>query len=365
MDRATRSLITVGLGDRSYSIHFGADILSSLPRHARDCGLGNRAVVITNETVAPLYASTVIEALEQEGIRTSSLVLPDGEEHKHIGTIQRITDFLVEVGADRRTWLVALGGGVIGDMVGFAAAIFLRGIPFVQVPTTLLSQVDSSVGGKTGVNHPLGKNLLGAFYQPRCVLVDVATLQTLPDREYLGGFAEVLKYGIVLDAELFDYIEGHRQQILGRDRETLLCLTRHCCELKAMVVERDEREEGMRAVLNYGHTFGHAVEALTSYRGYTHGEAVAIGMVAAATVSAHLGLCSPETVHRIRDIIVAAGLPDRLPSFSSEEYRSAILKDKKMKEGALTLVLNEGIGGFRLQSVTDIDTIFTICGIGG
>jgi 3-dehydroquinate synthase len=211
----------------------------------------------------------------------------------------------------------------------------------------------------------LGKNLLGAFHQPRCVLVDVATLQTLPDREYLGGFAEVLKYGIVLDGDLFDYIDGHRQQILHRDRNTLLFLTKRCCELKAMIVEQDELEVGVRAVLNYGHTFGHAVEALTSYRGYTHGEAVAMGMVAAATVSERFGLCTPETVQRIRDIIVAAGLPERLPPFSREEYRAAILKDKKLKEGALTLVLNEGIGSFRLQAVTDIDSILTICGIGG
>jgi 3-dehydroquinate synthase len=365
MDTTAGSVITVGLGGRSYPIHFGVDILGNLPRLAREAGLGGRAVIVTNETVGPLYCSAVVEVLEQGGIRTASLLLPDGEEHKHLGTIQRIIDFLLEQGADRRTWLVALGGGVIGDMVGFAAAVFLRGVPFVQVPTTLLAQVDSSVGGKTGVNHPSGKNLIGAFHQPRFVLVDVATLMTLPEREYLGGFAEVLKYGIVLDGTFFDYIEEHQRQILDRDRETLLQLTRRCCELKAMVVERDEREEGMRAVLNYGHTLGHAVEALTAYRSYTHGEAVAMGMVAATRVSAHFGCCSTAEAERVRRIIVASGLADRLPPFSRDEYRRAILKDKKMKEGALTLVLNEGIGGFRLQPVTDIDAILDVCGIGG
>jgi 3-dehydroquinate synthase len=358
-------MITVGLGDRSYPIVFGTDIFSEVPRLARECGLGTRAVLITNETVGPLYADALLHSLEDGGVTVTLLQLPDGEEYKTFATIERIIDFLLEAGADRRTWLIALGGGVVGDMVGFAAAIYLRGVSFVQVPTTLLAQVDSSVGGKTGVNLVKGKNLIGSFHQPRCVVVDVATLQTLPQREFLSGLAEVLKYGIVLDAALFAYIEGNLELILKRDPAALLFLSRRCCEIKAKVVEGDEREEGVRAVLNYGHTLGHAVEALTSYRTYTHGEAVAMGMVAAAALSEHYGFCSAETVGRIRSLILQCGLPDALPSFSREEYRHAILRDKKMKEGAITFVLNEGVGSFRLQSVTDIDAILAVCGIGG
>lgn len=358
-------MITVGLGDRSYPILFGTDIFAEVPRLARECGLGTRAVLITNETVGPLYADALIRSLEKGGITVSILQLPDGEEHKTLATIETIINYLLDAGADRRTWLIALGGGVVGDMVGFAAAIYLRGVSFVQIPTTLLAQVDSSVGGKTGVNLTKGKNLIGSFHQPRCVVVDVATLQTLHQREFISGLAEVLKYGIVLDGDLFAYIEGNLQQILARDPLVLLSLSRRCCELKAKVVEGDEREEGLRAVLNYGHTLGHAVEALTSYRTYTHGEAVAMGMAAAAMVSEHFGLCSAETVGRIRHLISHCGLPDVLPAFSPEEYRQAILRDKKMKEGAITFVLNEGIGSFRLQAVTDIDAILAVCGIGG
>jgi 3-dehydroquinate synthase len=332
---------------------------------ARELGLGNRCVIVTNETVSPLYRKPVEQALVSAGIRTSCFELPDGETHKHLGSIERIMTFLIESGADRSTWLLALGGGVVGDITGFAAAVYLRGVPFVQVPTTLLAQVDSSVGGKTGVNHPAGKNLIGALHQPRFVLVDVATLQTLPQREFLSGLAEVIKYGIVLDRVFFEYLESQLPKILARERDTLLHLTTSCCQLKAQVVEQDERETGLRAVLNFGHTVGHAIESLSGYEKYTHGEAVAMGMVAAAVMAEIQGVSTNEDTSRIRRLITSAGLLVDMPSFTRQQLVQAIFHDKKMKEGVVTMVFNQGIGGYCLSPVSDLDGLLSRAGIGG
>jgi len=320
--------------------------------------------VVTNPTVGGLYYDAVRESLDQAGFTVDLAEIPDGEEFKNSETLNAIYDSCVDIGLDRGAFILALGGGVIGDIAGFAAATYLRGVPFVQVPTTLLAQVDSSVGGKTGINHSRGKNLIGAFYQPRLVLMDVAVLATLPEREYLCGLAEVVKYGIVLDRELFDYMGDHVDKLLARDSATLLHVIRRSCAIKASVVEKDERESGLRAVLNYGHTLGHAVETLTEYSRYRHGEAVAIGMAQAAALSEHMGYSCREDTERIISLLRRLGLPVELPRFSASEYTEALWHDKKVREGGLTFVFNRGIGQFQFTRITDVPALLRTCGIG-
>jgi 3-dehydroquinate synthase len=268
-----------------------------------------------------------------------------------------IYEQLLAAGLHRGAFIVALGGGVVGDIAGYAAATFLRGIPFVQVPTTLLAQVDSSVGGKTGINHPRGKNLIGAFYQPRLVLIDLLTLDTLPRREYLCGLAEALKYGVVLDRALFDYIDGAIDEINTLDKSALQHIVAACCRLKASVVERDEREGGLRAVLNYGHTIGHAVETLTAYRVYKHGEAVAIGMAQVARLSAQRGLASMEETDSILDLMKRLGFTLEMPTFTPEQYAEAIGHDKKKRDDGVTFIFNRGIGDFVMEKIIDVRSL--------
>ena len=360
----TVEIIKVALGERSYEITLGSGILDTLGSLCRGLGLSGSAAVVSNTTVAPLYYQRVRASLEQAGYRVLLVELPDGEGHKNSATLNLIYDALVDASLDRGSFLVALGGGVIGDMAGFAAACYLRGIPFVQVPTTLLSQVDSSVGGKTGINHPRGKNLIGAFYQPRAVLIDVATLETLPDREYLSGLGEIIKYGAVLDGEFFSFMEQNAQLLLARDTNALIHAVGRSCAIKAGVVESDEREGGVRAVLNYGHTLGHAVETLTGYTRYLHGEAVAIGMVQAARISQSLGFCSQADRERIESLLEVFGLPRELPVFPASAYAEALSHDKKVRESGLLFIANLGIGAYCMERVKELGALLQICGIG-
>ena len=356
--------IKVALGERSYDITLGDGTLDTLGLFCRALGLSGTAAVVSNTTVAPLYFDRVRASLEKSGYRVLLVALPDGEGYKNSATLNLIYDSLVDGSLDRGSFILALGGGVIGDLAGFAAASYLRGIPFVQVPTTLLSQVDSSVGGKTGINHPKGKNLIGAFYQPRGVLIDVTTLNTLPDREYLSGLGEIVKYGAVLDRDFFDFLEQNAGPLLARDKDALIQAVGRSCAIKAGVVESDEREGGVRAVLNYGHTLGHAVETLTGYSSFLHGEAVAIGMVQAARVSQSLGFCSAADRERVEALLAAFGLPRELPAFPAAAYAEALSHDKKVRDSGLLFICNFGIGAYRMERVKDLKALLEICGIG-
>jgi 3-dehydroquinate synthase len=335
--------LTVDLGTRSYPIRIGSGVLFDvgliLP-HLPD----RRVVVVTNDVVAPLHFRKFVEALKGAGVAVGEVVLPDGEEHKNWGTLNRIFDALLEQRCERSTTLVALGGGVIGDLVGFAAATYQRGVPFVQVPTTLLAQVDSSVGGKTGINHPLGKNMVGAFYQPRVVLADTDTLNTLPDRELSAGLAEVIKYGLIRDLPFFEWIEGNIDALLARDPGALTYAIERSCINKAQVVGADERELGLRALLNLGHTFGHAIEAGTGYGCWLHGEAVAAGTVMAAELSRRLGWLAECDVSRIRQLFARARLPVAGPRLSLDRYFDLMRLDKKVESGRVRFVLLRRIG---------------------
>jgi 3-dehydroquinate synthase len=356
--------ITVGLNDRSYPIVFGVNTLSLLGSQCADLKLGQRVAVVTNPTVGSWYFDPVRESLVSAGFSVFKIEIPDGEEYKNSKTLNSIYDHLIDFGLDRGSFLVALGGGVIGDMAGYAAATYLRGIPFVQVPTTLLAQVDSSVGGKTGINHDKGKNLIGAFYQPKLVMIDVAVLDTLAEREYLSGLAEIVKYGVVLDAEFFQYLFDNVDKLLARDKQCLLAAVRRSCALKASVVERDEREGGLRAVLNYGHTIGHAVETLTGYRQYLHGEAVAIGMAQAAKISESMGFSDRSVTEKICALLDKLKLPLELPRFNLSAYVDAISHDKKIRDGGLTFVFNKELGSYTIAGVADVSQLLRICGIG-
>jgi 3-dehydroquinate synthase len=360
----TVETIKVALGERSYEITLGSGILDTVGALCRRVGLSGVAAVVSNTTVAPLYYDRVRASLEEAGYRVLLVALPDGEGFKNSATLNLIYDALVNGSLDRGSFILALGGGVVGDMAGFAAASYLRGIPFVQLPTTLLSQVDSSVGGKTGINHPRGKNLIGAFYQPRAVLVDVDTLGTLPEREYLSGLGEIVKYGAVLDGDFFAFLEQNVPRLLRRDKTALIHAVDRSCAIKARVVESDEREGGVRAVLNYGHTLGHAVETLTGYTRYLHGEAVAIGMVQAARVSQSHGFCTEAERGRIESLLALLGLPRELPAFPAAAYAEALSHDKKVRDSGLLFICNFGIGAYRMERVRDLTALLGICGIG-
>jgi len=340
--RCIRTL-TVSLGERSYPIHIGAGILSAAKLIADELPQPNAAIV-TNEVVAPLYLTQLAEALGSHGIKTISIVLPDGEEFKNWQTLNLVLDRLMAEHSERKTTLIALGGGVIGDLAGFAAAVFQRGVPFIQVPTTLLAQVDSAVGGKTAINHPAGKNMIGAFYQPRAVIADTDTLNTLPERELSAGLAEVIKYGLIGDEEFFIWLEGHVEQLLARDPEALAFAIERSCADKARVVALDERESGPRALLNLGHTFGHAIEAGMGYGKWLHGEAVAAGMVMAARLSQRLGYLREDDVRRIASILQHARLPVDAPELPNERFFALMGHDKKVEGGRIRYVLLSRIG---------------------
>jgi 3-dehydroquinate synthase len=330
------------LGDRSYPIHIGAGLLTRTELFTA-LVLGRRVAIVTNDTVAPLYLARLQQALGRHDPVT--VILPDGEEHKTLEGLNRIFDALLAARCDRRTTVVALGGGVVGDMAGFAAAVYQRGVPFVQVPTTLLAMVDSSVGGKTGVNHALGKNMIGAFYQPRGVIIDTDTLRTLPDRELAAGLAEVIKYGLIRDAAFLAWLEDNIDALLARDPRALTHAIYRSCEHKAQVVAADERESGVRATLNLGHTFGHAIETGIGYGNWLHGEAVAAGTVLAADLSARMGWLSPQDVARIEQLLRRARLPVRPPaSITNDRFVELMSVDKKAQDGRLHLVLLKALG---------------------
>lgn len=342
--------VQVLLKHNAYSIHIGQQLSLAaqyLPANTSSVAL------ITNETVAPLYAQAVQHSFQAHGQQVLLITLADGEAFKTLETLEFIYRQLLAAHCDRQVCLVALGGGVVGDIVGFAAATYLRGVPFIQIPTTLLAQVDSSVGGKTAVNHPLGKNMIGAFYQPVAVLADLAVLDTLPDRELYAGLAEVIKYGAVLDAEFFAWCEHNMAGLVARDKKLLAYAVQRCCELKAQVVGQDEREAGVRALLNFGHTFGHAIEAGLGYGVWLHGEAVAVGMVLAAQLSVQLGLLSSIEAERLRALIQAAHLPTQAPSLGATEFLRWMASDKKASHGSIHYVLMHGIGIGQVQSVDD------------
>ena len=350
------SQVDIDLGDRSYPIQIGGlqlDGLNGNPALPK----ATSAFIVTNETVAPLYADKLKQSISSHYKSVHTVVLPDGEEFKTWQTLQKIFDALLENGADRKAVLFALGGGVIGDMTGFAAASYMRGVPFVQVPTTLLSQVDSSVGGKTAINHPLGKNMIGAFYQPQLVVCDLDTLDTLPVRELAAGIGEIIKYGPIYDMEFFSWLEENMDALLQRDRAALAHAVKRSCEIKAWVVGQDERESGLRAILNFGHTFGHAIEAGMGYGAWLHGEGVAAGMVMAAELSNRLGLVDEAFVLRLRRLIERAGLPVRGPRIDPDDNAGRYLQlmriDKKSEAGEIRFVLIDGPGKAIMRPAPD------------
>jgi 3-dehydroquinate synthase len=342
--------VKIDLGDRSYSILIGSDLIK-IPDSFQGLPSANDAVIVTNTTVGPLYAETLQKILTGQYKNVHCLQLPDGEMFKNIDNLSKIYDYLLLNRCDRKTILFALGGGVIGDIVGFAAASYMRGIRFVQVPTTLLSQVDSSVGGKTGINHPAGKNMIGAFYQPLRVVSDLSVLKTLPARELAAGIAEIIKYGPIADESFFSWMEDHLEDLQGLNTSALAYAIRRSCEIKADVVGKDERESGLRAILNFGHTFGHAIEAGLGYGKWLHGEAVGCGMVMAANLSFQLGLISQDYAHRIRRLVMRANLPVSPPKWSVEKYLDLMLTDKKAEAGALRFVTIDAPGRAGLREV--------------
>ncbi|HEU0234660.1 MAG TPA: 3-dehydroquinate synthase [Gallionella sp.] len=335
--------LTVSLGERSYPIHIGSGLLghAELLQHVLP---RKRAAVVTNTTVAPLYLGKLQQTLQAIGVSSMPVILPDGEEYKNLATLNLIYDALLTNRCERATPLIALGGGVIGDMTGYAAATYLRGVPFIQIPTTLLAQVDSSVGGKTGINHPLGKNMIGAFYQPQLVLADTDTLNTLPDNELAAGIAEVIKYGLIRDLPFLEWLEQNMGKLLARDTEALQYAIARSCRNKAEVVAADERESGERALLNLGHTFGHAIESGMGYGNWLHGEGVAAGTIMAADLSQRLGWISAQDVARIRSLFERAGLPTVAPDLGVEKYLELMELDKKVEGGKMRFVLLKGIG---------------------
>lgn len=335
--------LNVALGERSYPIYIGGGLLER-PELIVERLPQKKAAIITNSTVGPLYLARLRRALQDRGVAVVALTLPDGEIHKDWETLNRIFDALLENRCERGTALIALGGGVVGDLAGFAAAVYQRGVPFIQIPTTLLAQVDSAVGGKTAINHPLGKNMIGAFYQPRAVVSDTDTLATLPPRELAAGIAEVVKYGLIRDRAFFDWLEANIARLVKSDPEALAYAIERSCAIKAEIVALDEREDGIRALLNYGHTFGHAIETALGFGQWLHGEGVAAGMVLAARLSHRLGLIGAGEVKRIADILARADLPVAAPELGLERYLELMGHDKKVQDGRIRFVLLERIG---------------------
>jgi 3-dehydroquinate synthase len=344
--------LQVHLGDRSYPIYLGQDLLDNSELFAKHV-TGRLSVIITNLTIQPLFAHRVEASLKKIGQQVVSIVLPDGESHKNWETLQIIFDGLLKSSADRQTTIFALGGGVIGDMAGFAAATYMRGIRFVQIPTTLLSQVDSSVGGKTGINHPLGKNMIGAFHQPVAVIADLKTLLSLPPKELAAGLAEVIKHGAIADIQFLNWIENHACELNAYDLIALEHAVERSCEIKAQVVALDERESGLRAHLNFGHTFGHAIEAGMGYGEWLHGEAVGCGMSIAAELSTQLGYLSQEDLVRFKKIIQMLHLPITPPKWGADQYLKLMSHDKKAQAGSIQYILLKSLGQAAIEKVPD------------
>ncbi len=348
--------LLVALGDRTYPIHIGSGLLIKadliLPHLKR-----KQVAIVTNTTVAPLYLEKLAQPMRDAGVSVIEIILPDGEAYKNSETLNLIYDALLKSRCERSTTLIALGGGVIGDLTGYAAATYLRGVPFIQIPTTLLSQVDSSVGGKTGINHPLGKNMIGAFYQPKVVLADIDTLQTLPQRELSAGVAEVIKYGLIRDAEFFDWLEVNMSKLMALDEAVIMYAIYRSCKNKAEVVAADEHETGERALLNLGHTFGHAIENAMGYGVWLHGEAVAAGTMLAADLSQRMGWLKEVEVKRIHALLAASSLPLKAPQLGAEKYLDLMQSDKKVENGKIRLVLQQGIGKAVITSDYDADAL--------
>jgi 3-dehydroquinate synthase len=347
--------LQVELAERSYPIYIGTDLLSQrelLTKHIKR----QEVLIVTNETIAPLYLDKVSALLTE--FKCDSVVLPDGESYKTLEVMNHIFDKLLSEQFSRQVTLIALGGGVIGDMTGFAAACYQRGVPFIQIPTTLLSQVDSSVGGKTAVNHALGKNMIGAFYQPQCVVADTNTLNTLDDRQLASGLAEVIKYGLINDLDFFEWLEKNISALKQRDSKALAYAIERSCQDKADIVAKDETEQDVRALLNLGHTFGHAIETGMGYGNWLHGEAIATGMLMAADLSARQGWMSVDEVSRIADLFLAAGLPVQSPQeMSAEKFLSLMSVDKKVQDGVIRLVLLKGIGEAIISDDYDVEKL--------
>jgi 3-dehydroquinate synthase len=337
------STLEVALGERTYPIHIGEGLIGRAELYAPYVR-NRRAAIVTNATVAPLYAKRLEAALAAAGATCQRVELPDGEAHKDWRTLNKVFDALLEAQADRRTVIVALGGGVVGDMAGFAAATYQRGVPYLQVPTTLLAQVDSSVGGKTAINHPLGKNMIGAFHQPLAVIADTATLDTLPEREYAAGLAEVAKYGAIFDEPFLAWLETNAGALRARDPAALAHAIRRSCEIKALIVAQDEREAGVRALLNFGHTFGHAIESASGYGQVLHGEAVAAGMALAARFSVRAGRIAEKDASRLIGVLRKLGLEVEAPRFAPDVWLSYMGRDKKNEAGRITLILLDALG---------------------
>jgi 3-dehydroquinate synthase len=356
MMSASTCTVSIALAERSYPIHIGFGLLEQ-PEVWATVPRATAAMLVTNTTVGPLYAERLRRVLQSRYTQVHTVELPDGEAFKNWHTLNVIFDALLERACDRQTVLFALGGGVVGDMAGFAAACYMRGVPFVQVPTTLLAQVDSSVGGKTGINHPLGKNMVGAFHQPALVVCDLAALASLPAREVSAGLAEIIKYGPIADMEFMAWLELHMPGLVALEPEALCHAVRRSCEIKAWVVAQDERESGLRAILNFGHTFGHAIEAGLGYGQWLHGEAVGCGMVMAARLSQELGLVDGAFVLRLRTLIERAGLPVVGPVLDASDnagrYLQLMRQDKKAQAGAIRFVVIDGVGRAALREVPD------------
>ncbi|MBA1146719.1 3-dehydroquinate synthase [Ectothiorhodospiraceae bacterium WFHF3C12] len=348
--------VQVDLQDRSYPIYIGTGLLDQ-PELLRRHIPGNSALVVTNETVAPIYGTRLAAALD--GLRTETVAIPDGEQFKNLETANLVYDALLANRMDRQTTIIALGGGVVGDLAGFVAATYQRGVHFIQVPTTLLALVDSSVGGKTAVNHPRGKNMIGAFHQPRCVLADVRTLESLPDREYRAGIAEVIKYGLIMDYGFLQWLERNMSALLAREPDAMVHAVEQSCMNKARVVAADERETGQRALLNLGHTFGHAIETATGYSEWLHGEAVAAGMCMAAHMSRELGWISDSALRRARALIAEAGLPVEPPAMTAEQFMALMSVDKKVEHGRIRLVLLQGLGNATVTADFPVEALET------
>lgn len=349
--------VRVSLGERSYSIHIGNHILQTIGKRMKAFSFSSNVLIISDTNVAPLYLKTVADSLEQAGFAVHTAIVEAGEKSKAFATAENLFTTCIEAGLDRKSPIIALGGGVIGDLAGFVAATYLRGVPFIQIPTSLLAQVDSSVGGKVAVNHPLGKNLIGAFYQPKLVLIDTDTLTTLPPRELSTGLAEVIKYGLIADHELFTYLSSHSEEVLSLDPDAIRHLITRSCEIKADVVERDEKESSLRMILNFGHTTAHAIEANTGYRLYNHGEAVAIGMAAAARISKACGYIDDAAVRAIEEQIVQYRLPLTASNCTEQELYELLYHDKKMIGGKLNWVLLTAVGNTHIRSDIKEDVI--------
>lgn len=342
--------VRVELGERSYDICIGKNILREIGGSLKSFGLSPRIAIISNPTVYPLYGPVVAKSLKKAGFDVLSVTIPDGEEYKDLLWVEHIYNILLKAKLDRSSALVALGGGVVGDISGFAASTYMRGISYIQVPTTLLAQVDSSVGGKTGVNHRLGKNMIGTFWQPRLVWIDVATLKTLPGREFLAGLAEVIKYGVIWDGKLFDFLEYGKRKILNLDNKSIMHIIKRSCEIKAEVVSKDERESGLRSILNFGHTIGHAIETASGYRRYLHGEAVSIGMCLEAELSCRLKFIGSDKIRRIKSLIESYGLPSEMPvDLDIKHILLSMRRDKKAVAGELKFILPRKIGKVKIH----------------